>query len=219
MLGSRTLISLSQFLDLQEDSTIALMFQKCGIQTPRSGMIIPNVIFTWLKACGAAQINELVDEIFHSTRMLRAAVNPKYLYEERWTDLERCLLLDGYRIIGDYRDGYKVVAVEPTIAETAPLGDDLSNELKRSNLSRRGWRAPDHSTAISMAASPLEYGSPPPDIHSAREAPSSPIPSRTLAVATTSCSSCRLPILSLATCRLSFLTLRERAAEQAAKLN
>ena len=69
--------------------------------------------------------------------MLRAAVNPKYLYEERWTDLERCLLLDGYRVIGDYRDGYTVVAVDPMIEETAPLDDDLSNELNQSDLADR----------------------------------------------------------------------------------
>jgi len=43
--------------------------------------------------------------------------------------------------------------------------------------------------------SPSEYGSPRPGIHSAGEAPDSPIPSPTLAVATTSCSSCRLLIL------------------------
>jgi hypothetical protein len=136
MLGTRTLISLSQFLGLQEQSTISLMLQKCGIQT-RSGMINRSVISTWLTASSAAQVNELVDEIFHSTRMLRAAVNPKYLYDERWTDLARCLLLDGYRVMGDYRDGYKLVTVDPTIAEAAPLDDDLSTELNRSNLADR----------------------------------------------------------------------------------
>jgi hypothetical protein len=66
--------------------------------------------------------------------MLRASINPKYLYDERWTDLERCLLLDGYRVIGDYSNAYKVVAVDPTIAGAVPSEDDLSTELRRSNL-------------------------------------------------------------------------------------
>src|SRR5450432_4568567 len=61
--------------------------------------------------------------------------------------------------------------------------------------SRPGWRARDCSTAISMAVSPSEYDSPQPDIHSAAEAPGSPSPSRTPAVAPTSCSSCRSSIL------------------------
>jgi hypothetical protein len=69
--------------------------------------------------------------------MLRGAVNPKYLYDERWTDLERCFLLDGYRFTGDYSSGYKFVAVDPTIAAAAPLDDDLSGELNRSNLADR----------------------------------------------------------------------------------
>ena len=80
--------------------------------------------------------------------------------------------------------------------------------LPHVSRSRRGWRDLDHSTPISMAALPSGFGSPRPDIHSAEEAPGSPIPSRTLAVATTSCSSCRTAYLTLATDRFSFLTIR-----------
>jgi hypothetical protein len=138
MLGSRTLISLSQFLGLQQQESIALMLQKCGIAGVRTGpgAITPGQLFTLLQA-SAPQVNELVDDICHSNRMLRAAVNPKYIYDERWTDLERCLLLDGYRVTGNYSTGYKVVAIDPTIAAAAPLDDDLSAELNRSNLADR----------------------------------------------------------------------------------
>jgi hypothetical protein len=79
----------------------------------------------------------VIDEVCHSTRMFRAAVNPKYIYDERWIDLERCLLLDGYRITGDYSVGYRVIAVDPTIAGAAAIDDDLSAELRRSNLTDR----------------------------------------------------------------------------------
>jgi len=47
---------------------------------------------------------------------------------------------------------------------------DISERFA-SHRSRRGWRPRDHSTAISIAASPSEYGSPRTDIHSAREKP------------------------------------------------
>jgi hypothetical protein len=115
------------------------MLQKCGIAAYRtgSGAITPNQLLSWLRASSASQVEGLVDEICHSTRMLRAAVFPKYLYDERWDDLDRCFLLDGYRFTGDYSTGYKVVAVDPTIAETPPLDDDLSGELNRSNLADR----------------------------------------------------------------------------------
>jgi hypothetical protein len=79
----------------------------------------------------------LIEEICHSTRMFRAAINRKYIYDERWTDLERCLLLDGYRITGDYSAGYGIIAVDPTIAGAAAIDDDLSAELRRSNLTDR----------------------------------------------------------------------------------
>jgi hypothetical protein len=82
----------------------------------------------------------------------------------------------------------------------ARMASDLATQAT-SRSALRPTRPPDlgepwdHSTAISMAASPSEYGSPRPNIHSAVEAPGSPIPSGTPAVETTSCSSCRLPIL------------------------
>ena len=136
MLSSRTLISLSQFLGLQNHESNELVLHKCGIAAHRTGSraTTVNQLFTWLRAASASQVDDLVYEILHSTRLLRDAVYPKYLYDERWADLERCLLLDGYQVTGDYRDGYKLVAIDPTIAATAPLDDDLSDELARSNL-------------------------------------------------------------------------------------
>ena len=101
------------------------------------GVITANQLFTSLRAASASQIDALFDEIFHSTRMLRHDVTPKYIYDERWKDFERCLLLDGYRVTGDYSPGYKIVAVDPTISGTVPVDDDLSGELTRSNLADR----------------------------------------------------------------------------------
>jgi len=134
MLASRTLISLSQFLGLQQQESTALILQKCGVQTPWSGAWGVSGVLNCLQSSSATQVFEVLDEICHSTRMLRAAVMPKYLYDERWTDLVRCLLLDGYRVTGDYSSGYTIVAIDPTIAAVAPLDDDLSSELLRSNL-------------------------------------------------------------------------------------
>jgi hypothetical protein len=82
-------------------------------------------------------MHEVLAEICRSTRRLRAAVNPKYIYEERWEDLAQCLLLDGYQLRGNYNVPYTLVAVDPTITATAPVDDDLTAELKRSNLPDR----------------------------------------------------------------------------------
>lgn len=137
MIGSRTLISLSQFLGLQEQESAFLILQKCGVQTSWSGGRGVIDVLNCLRSSSAAHVNEVLDEICHSTRMLRAAVTPKYRYDERWTDLVRCLLLDGYRVTGDYSSGYTIVAIDPTIAAVAPMDDDLSGELMRSNLADR----------------------------------------------------------------------------------
>lgn len=134
MLGSRTRISLLQFLDLQPVQANALMLEKCGLPPMPTR---PGALDASLRSCNVSQLLTLLDEICRSTRMLRAAVNPKYMYDERWEDLARCLLLDGYRIAGDYSKGYEIVAVDPTIEGSIALDDDLSRELARSNLRDR----------------------------------------------------------------------------------
>lgn len=137
MLSSRTLISVSQFLGLQQPETTSLLLQKCGLTIPWAGVRGVNSILECLRASSPAHVREVIDEICHATRLLRNEVSPKYLYDERWTDLLRCLLLDGYQVTGDYSSGYTVVALDPTIEALQPLEDDLTAELIRSNLRDR----------------------------------------------------------------------------------
>jgi hypothetical protein len=137
MLGTRTLISLSQFLALQDQGSIELMLEKCGIMRGFAMVRDATEVLECLRRANDAQRLGLIDEICHSTRMLRAAINPKYNYDERWSDLGRCLLLDGYRITGDYVAGYQIVAIDLTIAGAAAIEDDLSAELRKSTLADR----------------------------------------------------------------------------------
>lgn len=137
MLSSRTLISLSQFLALQTEEVTSLLLQKCGLMMPWAGLRGVHSILECLQTSNPAHIREVLDEVCHSTRMLRNGVSPKYLYDERWTDLLRCLLLDGYHITGDYSSGYVVATLDPTIEAVRPLDDDLTAELTRSNLRDR----------------------------------------------------------------------------------
>ena len=139
MLTDRGLISLSQFVAVQKQESRVLMLQKCGIVGVEieSGPTTVTEVLTWLRPVSPSQVEELVLEICHSTRMLRAAVSPKYIYDERWPDLGRGLLLDAYHVTGDHSTGYSVVAVDPTIAASAPLDDDLTNELNQSDLADR----------------------------------------------------------------------------------
>lgn len=137
MLSSRSLVSLSQFLGLQTEEVTSLLMQKCGLAMPWAGVRGAHGIFECLRGASPAHVREVVDEICRSTRMLRNSVSPKYLYDERWSDLLRCFLLDGYHITGDYSSGYVIKALDPTIEAVRPLDDDLTAELTRSNLRDR----------------------------------------------------------------------------------
>jgi hypothetical protein len=118
MLSLRTLISLSQYLALQPEATVNLLAQKCGAPTAWGGLRGPQLIHEYLRNLSPGTHRELLDEICRSTRMLRNDVSPKYLYDERWTDLLRCLLLDGYQIHGDYSTGYSLTALSVRSATT-----------------------------------------------------------------------------------------------------
>jgi hypothetical protein len=137
MLSSRTLISLSQFIALQTEEVTSLLLRKCGLAIPWAGVRGVHSILECLQASSPAHVREVLGEVCRSTRTLRNGVSPKYLYDERWTDLLRCLLLDGYHITGDYSSGYVVVTLDPTIEAVGPLDDDLTAELTRSNLRDR----------------------------------------------------------------------------------
>ena len=142
MLSLRSLISLSQFLNLQPRAAVEHILEKRGIPAPRTMSFMrtsesQTEIRDWLRTCNHEQIAALLEEIFRSTRLLYASVQPKYMYNERWDDLVRCFLLDGYRVTGTHGDGYELVPVDPTIETAAPLEDDFSIELERSGLPDR----------------------------------------------------------------------------------
>jgi hypothetical protein len=56
-------------------------------------------------------------------------VSPKYRYDERFDDLERCLQLDGYRL-----DDSGLTSLDPSVVGVVSLDDDLKKELSLSGL-------------------------------------------------------------------------------------
>jgi hypothetical protein len=137
MIGNRTKISVGQYLALQTRETQLLVLEKCGAQTPYAGIHSDSDLVRVLQSLSPPQIQTLLDEVTHSTRMLRNNVSPKYLYDERWIDLERCLMLDGYRVAGDYSSGYRILTLDPTIGSAIPIDDDLTLAALGSNLPSR----------------------------------------------------------------------------------
>ncbi len=75
------------------------------------------------------QISNLLAEIARTSDDLRNRVSPRYRFDERFVDLQRCLQLDGYLIGGD-----TIVPIDPSILGAAPIDDDLTRELAESGL-------------------------------------------------------------------------------------
>ncbi|QVX40774.1 hypothetical protein J4H89_23605 (plasmid) [Ralstonia solanacearum] len=106
-----------------------------------------------------------LSEVVATAGDLRARVNPKYRFDERMHDLTQCLLLDGY-VIQDKR----LIQTDPSIADAAPLEDDLTSALQASgaprahdiitkiNDSAEAFRAtpPDYNASLTNARVALE---------------------------------------------------------------
>ena len=135
MLSKRTRLSLAQYLALQEQGLVGLLLEKHGIDSlaVRFTTEFLQELATSLQDATNQQLRSLLDEIGRTQGDLRTGVNPKYRYEERFHDLQACLELDGQV----FEDG-RLVPLDPSIAETPPVEDDLTSEIRASGLPEAG---------------------------------------------------------------------------------
>src|ERR1035438_916038 len=127
---------MSQYLSLQEQAHVGLLFQKHAIQTPpdeddwgiRRDTLL-RLIRGWLEGAQVESIEAMLSEVARTQGSFRNRVTPRYVYDERWRDLCICLQLDGY-ILGDG----ELVRAEPNLEGTVALEDDLTRELDRAGL-------------------------------------------------------------------------------------
>jgi len=130
MIGSRTLYSLAQFLELHETAFVIVLVSKHGIGiSVEDGRLLTELI-NCLRSAKDDQILSLVEEIARTDSDLRARVEKKYRHEERFGDLRRCLQLDGYII-----ENKRLTQTDPSISDAPSLDDDLLQELRASSLS------------------------------------------------------------------------------------
>jgi len=126
----RTKASLTQFLDLFSQDVVHVLLEKHGVYIWGYNQIEIN---NALSEADRKSMEPLIEEVVITKGDLRNRVNPRYRFDERWNDLEKCLLLDGYRV-----EGSNVVRIEPVIESTEPVEDDLTKELQSSHLSLAG---------------------------------------------------------------------------------
>lgn len=132
MIGTRTRHSLAQFLELQESAVSIVMLSKYGVQ--HLSLSREQRLFELLNIVRDLDDRTLMlilAEIVATQGDLRSRVNPKYRFNERLHDLTQCLLLDGYAT-----QNAKLVQIDPSIEDAAPLEDDLVTALQNSGMPR-----------------------------------------------------------------------------------
>lgn len=139
-LSPRSKLSLCQFLMLFERGDLVLLLGKYGFLTDdlEYGWVCanPTALKEIILPASGVQLGELLQELAGTQTSMRTQVSPRYKFDERWTDLQLCLELDGY---ANKRDDYGVdldrfVPTEPNIEDAGKVEDELTGELRRSGL-------------------------------------------------------------------------------------
>ncbi len=154
MIGTRTRHSLAQFLELQEPMVSIVMLGKYGVEhlslSPRH---LLHGLLDVLRGLDDQTVMHVLSELVATTGDLRARVTPRHRFDERMHDLTQCLLLDGY-IVQDK----VLLQTDPSIADAAPMEDDLIVALRTSGAHRaQEIIAKVVDSADSFRASPPDY--------------------------------------------------------------
>ena len=130
MIGSRTQYSLAQFLGLHEPDFVAVLLGKHQLdRSIGDGRLLTDILRSIQNATDD-KVLSLLEEVAGASGDLRSRIDPKYRHDERFSDLSRCLQLDGYII-----DDKKLRQTDPSISDAPPLEDDLIEALRGSGLS------------------------------------------------------------------------------------
>jgi hypothetical protein len=154
MIGKRTRYSLAQFLELQEPMVSIVLLGKYGAHhvSLSHGQLLHGLLNT-LRDLDDHTLLLALAEVIATSGDLRARVSPKFRFDERQRDLAQCLLLDGY-IIQDK----KLIQADPSIADAAPLEDDLITALQSSGAPRASdVIAKINDSAAAFRATPPDY--------------------------------------------------------------
>lgn len=140
IISEQTKISLSQFLDLFAVKNVYMLFRKHNIsvryldkeferhQTVDGDFDLLQINHSLMKAIPSS-METLIDEVVRTQGVLRAEISPKCIFDERWSDFNKWLFLDGFVI-----ENKEIIRLEPLIESSTPVADDLTKELKISFL-------------------------------------------------------------------------------------
>jgi hypothetical protein len=107
MIGKKTRISLFEFLCMLGNIPLLALLQKHDVIDDReadslqselqmSGLLGPKRALQNVLSAEHQRILSLITDLVGTARSYRTQIDPKYRFDLRWEDLERCLELDGY---------------------------------------------------------------------------------------------------------------------------
>lgn len=126
-LSNRTKISLEQLLGIIGVGVVNEILKKHNITN------ISNM---------SSDITDFIQEIIETKNYLRNYIKPAIVsapattFKERWSDFEKCLFLDGYKI-ETQDDKTEIIPIEPQIDGFIAFEDELTKAINMSNLSQR----------------------------------------------------------------------------------
>ncbi|MGD2116843.1 MAG: hypothetical protein PVG66_00655 [Chromatiales bacterium] len=131
MITKRTRYSLAQFLELYEADIVVMLLSKYDIRISITHGQELYDILNCIRGENEDLLLQVLGEIARTTGSLRSKISPKYIYDERFDDLVRCLQLDGYLLANK-----TLVQLDPSIGDGESIEDDLIRELKGSGLAK-----------------------------------------------------------------------------------
>lgn len=130
MIGSRTRYSLAQFLGIHEPNFVVVLLGKHQLHSSVGDDQFLTDVLRSIRNAADDKVLSLLEEVARTSGDLRSRINPKYRHDERFSDLSRCLQLDGYVI-----EDRQIRQTDPSISDAPPIEDDLIEALKASGLS------------------------------------------------------------------------------------
>jgi hypothetical protein len=129
MISRRSRFSLAQLLEQQEPSIIVTLISKHGgrISLERGGVM--HDLLDAVRGLDDRQVMDVLAEVIATASDLRFRVSPKNRFDARLADLTQCLALDGYSVVDK-----RLSQLDPSIADAAPIDDDLIDALKTSGI-------------------------------------------------------------------------------------
>lgn len=127
---TRTLSSLAQLLALFPSQLAVVLLSKHGlrISIDRNNELldIRNALRDQADSPGCLAV---LEEVVRTNCDLSNQIKPRYRFTERFDDLKRCLALDGFVV-----SEREMAPIDPSIADTPPLEDDLVHAIKAAEL-------------------------------------------------------------------------------------